>query len=119
MLHIIESYTTFDMILLDFWETDNIPFWDGSSNIMICLDFMTGLGLGSDSGLKNITPEQVSQWDFENFFVTFGLPKMAVVDAYGVFSRMFRNNFRETLPIMVHAVATVNHKAIRVSLLLK
>ena len=38
---------------------------------------------------------------------------MIVVDADGLFSGMFNNTFQDTLLIPVHAVARVNHKAIR------
>ena len=34
MLRTIESDTTFDVLLLDFWETGYIPDWDVSQNIM-------------------------------------------------------------------------------------
>ena len=42
-------------------------------------------GLGSDSGLKEITSYQIVSWDFGICFVPFGFPKIIVVDADGMF----------------------------------
>ena len=55
MLHTIDSYTPFDMVILDFWETGDIPNWDGYSKIIACLDCMTIFGILSVSLLKEIT----------------------------------------------------------------
>ena len=74
---------------------------------------MTGFGLGSATGMKEITSDQGAQWDFGNFFVPFGIPKMMVFDEDGIFSGIFRKNLQETLRISVHAVARGNHKKIR------
>ena len=109
----IESDTPFDVILLYFWVTGDIPDQDLSLNILTCLDCMTVFGLGSASGLKKITSDQVVRWDFGNFFVPFGLPKIMVVNADGVFAGMFKKTFQETLLIPVRAVARGHHKAIR------
>ena len=49
---------------------------------------------------------------FGNFFVPFGLPKMIVVDADGLFDGIFKKTFQETLLITVHEVARRKHKAI-------
>ena len=57
--------------------------------------------------------DQVSQWDFGKLFVPFGILKFIVVDAYGLFAVMYKNNFQETLLIPVHSVARINHKAIK------
>ena len=73
---------------------------------------MTAFGLGAANGLKEIKSDQASRWDFGNFFVPFGLPKMIVVNASGRFSGMFKNNYQETLLISVHSVARGNHKPI-------
>ena len=73
---------------------------------------MTGFALGEAIGRKEITSDQASLWDFGNFFVPFGLPKMIVVDEDGFFSGMFKKSFQETFLIPAHAVAMVNHTAI-------
>ena len=51
LLHMIESDTLF-LVFLDFWELGDIPDQDGYSNILICLDFMTGFVLGEFIGMK-------------------------------------------------------------------
>ena len=101
------------MVFLDFWEPGDITDWDVSRNIMTCLDFMTVFGLGAATGMKEITSEQVARWTFENFFVTFRLPKMIVVDVDGPFAGMLNKHFQDKLLIPVHAVAREDHKAIR------
>ena len=77
---------------------------------MTCLDCMTGFGIVAASGLKEITSEKIAPWDFGNFFVPFGIPKMIVVDAYGLFSGMPNKNFQDNLLILVHVVSRGNHK---------
>ena len=57
--------------------------------------------------------DQAAQWDFGNFFVPVGLPKLIVGDADGIFSGMFKKTFQETLLIPLQAVARGNHKSIR------
>ena len=47
--------------------------------------------------MKEITSDQAARWDFGNFFVLFGLPKMIVVDADGIYSEIFKKNFQDTL----------------------
>ena len=74
---------------------------------------MTGFGLATATGMKEITSYQVARWDFGNFFVPFGIPKTIVVDADGLFPGMFKNNFQETLLIPAHSFASGNHKAIK------
>ena len=63
--------------------------------------------------MKKIKSYQVAIWDFGNFFVPFGIPKIIVVDADGIFAGMFKKTFQENLLILVHAVARVNHREIR------
>ena len=60
--------------------------------------------------MKEITSFHAARWDFGNFFVPFGLPKMIVVDADGLFSGIFKKTFQETLLIPLHAVTRGNHK---------
>ena len=62
--------------------------------------------------MKEITSDQATRWAFGNFFVPFGIPKIIVVDADGVFDGMSKNTFQETLLITVHTVARGNHKEI-------
>ena len=50
--------------------------------------------------------------DFGKLFVPFGLPKMIVADADGLFPGMSKKTFQETLLITLHAVARINHKEI-------
>ena len=45
---------------------------------------MAGFGLGSPIGLKEIIPDQAEKWDFGNFFLLFGIPKMIIVDSDGI-----------------------------------
>ena len=52
LIFTIESYTTYVLLLLDFWEPGNIPDRYGFRKIMICLDCMIWLGLGESSELK-------------------------------------------------------------------
>ena len=59
--------------------------------------------------MKETTSDQAVLWDCGNFSVKFGIPKMIVVDADGIFSGMSNNNFQETLLIPVHAFARGNH----------
>ena len=61
--------------------TKYILDWDGSGKILTCLYYITGFGPGSASGLKYITPYQVALWNFGNFIVSFGIPKIIVLDA--------------------------------------
>ena len=77
-----------DVVFLNFWEPGNIPYRYGYRKILTCLDFMTGFGLGADIGLKEITPDQAARWDFGNFFLPFGLPKLIDVDADGLLPGM-------------------------------
>ena len=91
----------------------DIPDWYGSGKILTCLDYMTGFDIDAASELKDITPDLVARWDFVNFFAPFGIPKTIVVDTYGIFDWMFKNNIQETLLILVHAVAMGNHKEIK------
>ena len=112
MLQTIYSDTSLDVVFLYFLEPGETPYWYGSRNILTCLDFMKLFGLGAAIGLKEITPEQATRWDFGNLFVPFGIPKIIVVDADDLFDVMFKNNYQETLLIRVHAVSRVKHKAL-------
>ena len=56
---------------------------------------MTAFGLGAANGMKEITSDQASRWDFGNFFVPFGILKMIGVNADGHFSGMSKNNNKE------------------------
>ena len=49
---------------------------------------------------------------FGKLFVPFGIPKMIVVDADGIFVGMFRKYLQETLLIPVHEVAGDNQNSI-------
>ena len=46
LLQTNESYTPFDVVFLDFWGPGDIPDRGGYRNILTCLDFMIGFGLG-------------------------------------------------------------------------
>ena len=46
---------------------------------------MTVLGVGEATVMKEITSYQAARWDFVNFFFPFGITKMIVVDADGLF----------------------------------
>ena len=94
MLHIINSDTPFDVVFLYFWEPGDIQYLYGYRNILICLKYMTVFGIGSASGINEITPEQVTQRYFRNLFTLFGLPKMIVVDEDGLSSVMFKINYQ-------------------------
>ena len=46
---------------------------------------MIGSGLGAAIGKNEITSDQAARWYFRNLFVMFGIPKMIVADADGLF----------------------------------
>ena len=73
---------------------------------------MTGFGMGKDSVPKEIILEQFTGLAFGYFFVSFGIPKMIVVDADELFSGTLNKIFQETLLIQVPAVTRGNHKLI-------
>ena len=66
---------------------------------------MIVFGIGADSVRKVFKLDQFTRWYFGKSFVPFGLPKIVVVNAYGIFAGMFRKNFQDTLLIPVRAVA--------------
>ena len=109
LLQTIGSDTPFGVVFLDFWGPGGIPDRYGSRKILTCLGCMTGSGLRAATELKEITSDQAARWDFGNFFVPFGIPKMIVVDADGLFAEMFKKIFQETLLIPLHAVTRGNH----------
>ena len=76
---------------------------------MTFLDFTREPGIGAYIGTNKTTPEQFAQWDFGNFFVPFGPPKMIVVDADGIFV-MPKKPFQDNLIMLVHEVSRVKHK---------
>ena len=90
MLHTNESDKPFGVVLLDLWEPGDIPDQYGSHKILKFLYCMTLFGLVSAIGMKEITSDQVARWYFGNFFVPFGIPKMIVVDADGIFLEFSR-----------------------------
>ena len=94
MLHTIESNKPFNVVFIEFWEPWDIQDHDISRNIITCMGCMTGFGRESSSGLKEITSDHIALWDFENFFVPFGIRKIIVVDAGGMFSENFKNIFQ-------------------------
>ena len=55
---------------------------------------MTEFGIVSATGMKEITPDQAVQWAFGNFFAPFGISKIIVVNADGLFSGIYRNIFQ-------------------------
>ena len=112
LLQTIESDNPFDVVFIDFWEPGETPDRDLSRKKLTRLDCMTEFGLGAATGLKEITSDQAARWDFGKFFVPFGLPRMIIVDADGLFSGMSNKTFQYTLLIPVHAVTRCKHKAI-------
>ena len=74
---------------------------------------MTVFDIGAATKLSENTLDQVAWWDFENFFVPFGIPKIISVDADVIFVGIFKKTFQETLLIPVLAVSMVNHNSIR------
>ena len=99
LLQTIDSGTPFNVVFIDFWEPGDIPDRYGSRKNLTCLDCMTWFGLVEDTGPKEITSDQASRWAFGNFFVPFGLPKIIVVDADGMFTGMSKKTFQENLLI--------------------
>ena len=100
------------MVFIEFWKPGDIPYRYGSRKILTCLDCITGFGIGSATRLKEITSYRAAQWDFGNLFVPFGIPKMIVVDADGIFSGIYGMTFQENLLIPVHTVTRGKHKTI-------
>ena len=43
----------------------------------------------------------------------FRLPKIIVVDTYGILAGILNNAFQDTIVFLVHVVARVKHKSIR------
>ena len=93
MLQTIESDTPFDVVFLDFWGPGDIPYQNGYLKILTFLYCMKGFGVGAATVLKEITSGQAGEWAFGKCFVTFGIPKMIVVDADALFAEIFKNNF--------------------------
>ena len=85
LIQTIDSDTPFDVLFLDFWEPGYILDWDVSHKIITGLYCIIRFGLGAYIGLKEITPDQVSLWDFGKLFVPFWLLKVIVVHADGIF----------------------------------
>ena len=85
LLQTIELDTQFDVVFIGFWEPGDIPDQDGYCKILTCLYCMTGFGLAAATGMKKIESHQAARWAFVKFFATFGLPKIIVVDADGLF----------------------------------
>jgi len=76
------------------------------------LDAMTGFAHAAFITDKPTTSDALAVTVFSNFFVPFGLPRLVVVDADGLFT----GNFREmchTLLVPIDAVSKENHKAVR------
>ena len=111
LIQTIDSDTPFDVVFPDFWGPGDIPDQDGSRKILTCLDCMTGFGLWAAIGMEKITSDQFERWDFGNFFVLFGLPKMIVVDADGIFSGISKKTFQDTLRMVpwLSSTATEDH----------
>ena len=86
MLQTNYSDTPFDVLFIEFGGPGDIPDWYVFRKILTCLDCMTGFGLGSAIGLKEITSDQAARWAFVKFFIPFGILRMIVVDANGFFS---------------------------------
>ena len=121
MIHKIDSDTPFDVVFLDFWEPGGILYRYGYCKIQTYLDCMTVFGIGSASGMKEITSDQVARCYFEKFFVPFKPQKMIVVDTDECFSGVFKKTLQKTLIIPVYEVSRGNHteiKKLRVSLVL-
>ena len=112
LIQTIESDNPFHVLFIDFWELGEIQYRDGYYKIITCMDCMTGFGLVSSTGLKEIKSYQAARWHFGNFFVPFGIPKMIVVDADVRFSGTSKKTFQYILLIPVYAVARGNHKKI-------
>ena len=62
--------------------------------------------------MKEITSYQATQWDFGNFLVPFGTPKMIVADADGIVSGILRKTSQYTLLTPAHTVTRGNNKLI-------
>ena len=73
---------------------------------------MTGFGIETVIGLKEVTSYQAARWDFGNFFDPFGIPKIIIMNEDGVVSGIFKNNLQDNLLIPVHAVTRFDHKSI-------
>ena len=65
---------------MDLWELGDIPYQDMSYNILKLLDCIREFWLWASSVIKDIISEQVTQWAFGNFFVSFGTPESIFVD---------------------------------------
>jgi hypothetical protein len=97
------------MIFLDMWKWGNVPEKDGTWEVLMMLDGMTGFAAGAFLG-KPITAEVLADITFSQFFCIFGLPHLIVVDADSKFCGILTNTF-ENLCIHVEVVLREKHKA--------
>ena len=110
-LYALPCDTPFDVVFLDVWSPGEVTEKDGSRKILTMLDCMTGFAAGTTL-MDEVTSEVLAVKAFTAFFVSYGLPRLIIVDADGLFQSVFVELFR-LLHIPVEAVSRENHKAVR------
>ena len=108
----LESDAPLDIIFIDYWSPGNrIIEKDGAKKVLMYTCCMTSFAVVAFTW-GEINAEAVAMLSMESFFGPFGLPKLIVVDAKGIFVGMF-SQLLQSLGIPVKQVAWENHKAIR------
>jgi hypothetical protein len=104
-LHAFTCDEPFSMIFLDMWKLGDVPEKDGTREVLMMMDGMTGFAAGA------FTVEVLAEVTFSQFFCVFGLPRIIVVDADSKLCGIFTKTF-ENLGIHVEVVSRENHKAV-------
>ena len=108
----LETDAPLDIIFIEFWSPDNsIIKKDGAKKVLTYTCCMTSFAAVAFV-VWDINAEALAMLAMETLFGPFGLPKLIVVDAEGIFVGMFRQ-LLQSLGIPVKQVAWENHKSIR------
>ena len=75
MFHTIDSDTPFDVVFLYFWGPGDIPYQDGSKNIIKLLDCITEFGIVEAIGLEKIHHTRSHKGLLENSLFRLGFKK--------------------------------------------
>ena len=110
LLDTFPNEALFDVVFLDFWKPGDIVDKHGTRMVLTYVDCMTGFTSAAYFG-KEVTLECITNICMSDFFAHFGLPRLIVVDADGLFQATFKQLFA-ALMIPVIAVSKENHKAV-------
>ena len=112
VLHDLPCDAPLDVIFLDVWSPGEVPEKSGDHSVLTYIDGMTGFAGAAFIREKPVTSTTLATIAFANFFVPFGMPRLVIVDADGLFAGAFLD-MCHTLLIPVDAVSKENHKAVR------